>query len=303
MSPDANEKLTRRILGGLGVRPVGHQAPNADDPGKATTTATAAPPVPSPAAAPAAPSVPAQRANRLPDWWKPNKPDVDAGPQVPVTDDDAEVGDGDGEDESGESDTEEGEPVQKGGPTSNGPVSKESTDPKRSAVRQVAESAADDRTARVIIFNLSAGGVGYVAGLVPLFGSFLPAAEHGATGMFELLIAAAGAYGAWWVTRFPAVRAVFKEKTPMLRVAAIAVAATVGSGLAPVPVAWLNAHGEKFGLGPSAISLLLTAGSMCGGLWWLIDRRTRAWHWTARWLFRIPLASALLATALYAPGI
>jgi hypothetical protein len=56
--PDANEKLTRRILGGLGVRPVGHQAPNTGDPVQAT----------------AAPAVPAQRANRIPPWWETKKP-------------------------------------------------------------------------------------------------------------------------------------------------------------------------------------------------------------------------------------
>jgi len=67
-------------------------------------------------------------------------------------------------------------------------------------------------------------------------------------------------------------------------------------------VTWLNQHGTAWGLGPEAASLLLTAGGMCGGLWWAIDRRTRTWHWTARWLLRVPLASALLAVAVYAPG-
>jgi len=43
----------------------------------------------------------------------------------------------------------------------------------------------------------------------------------------------------------------------------------------------------------------LTALGICGGLWWFINRRTHRWHWTGRWLLRIPLASALLACALY----
>lgn len=68
MSPDANEKLTRRILGGLGVRPVGHQDPNDADPGQVAT----------------APAVPAQRANRLPPWWEAKKPVADTAPQAPA---------------------------------------------------------------------------------------------------------------------------------------------------------------------------------------------------------------------------
>lgn len=68
MSPDANERLTRRILGGLGVRPVGHQDPNDGDPGQVAT----------------APTVPAQRANRIPPWWEAKKPVVDTDPQAPT---------------------------------------------------------------------------------------------------------------------------------------------------------------------------------------------------------------------------
>jgi hypothetical protein len=70
--PDANEQLTRRILGGLGVRPVGHQDPNTGDPGRTATT----------------PPVPVQRANRLPPWWETKKPVVGPGPQTPAAADD-----------------------------------------------------------------------------------------------------------------------------------------------------------------------------------------------------------------------
>lgn len=62
--PDANEQLTRRILGGLGVRPVGHQDPNDADA--------------------AAPKVPTQRANRIPPWWEAKKPVTDTDPRAPI---------------------------------------------------------------------------------------------------------------------------------------------------------------------------------------------------------------------------
>lgn len=72
--PDANEKLTRRILGGLGVRPVGHQDPNDGNPSAA----------PAATATPAAPTAPAQRADRIPPWWEAKKPIVDTDHAAPT---------------------------------------------------------------------------------------------------------------------------------------------------------------------------------------------------------------------------
>ncbi|MFF0092742.1 hypothetical protein ACFYSF_22655 [Streptomyces canus] len=279
----ADERWTQRIMGGLGVRPVGHADPN--DEGPQVPVQSPQPP------APAAP----RSSPRIPDWWSP-KPTTLPGPVD--TDDPSDV---DEDDEGQEQDADSEEPV-KTAPAPGGPVEKVSPDtPKRTTVRRAAEAAADDRNMRIILFNLSAGGVGYGLGLVSFLGDFLPTAEHGAIGVFRLATAIAGGYGAWWVTRFPAVRQILPVP-PVSRVVILAGAAAIGSELAPLPVAWLNAHGERFGLGPSAISLLLTAGTMCGGLYWLIDRRTRAWHWIARWVVRVPLASAILATGLYAPG-
>ncbi|XVV35006.1 hypothetical protein ACQPXT_13560 [Streptomyces sp. CA-100214] len=34
---------------------------------------------------------------------------------------------------------------------------------------------------------------------------------------------------------------------------------------------------------------------ICGALWWFIDRKLRRFHWVVRWLFRIPLATAVVA--------
>ena len=72
----------------------------------------------------------------------------------------------------------------------------------------------------------------------------------------------------------------------------------------PAAVAYPDRYGTRYGLDAHAVSLLLTCGGLAFGLWWLIDRRTVAarWWWGARWLARIPLASVVLATALYAPG-
>lgn len=280
----AHERWTQRILNGTGARPVGHQAAD-DDPDDGPQI---------PAQSPVPPPPPA-RAPRITDWWATGRPHItghDPAPAEPV--DDGQEDDVD--------DEQEGEPVSKEDtvPAAETATEQNTTD-KRTGVRNVLEGAAEDRSMKVIMFNLTAGGVGYGVGLVDTLGRFLPAAENGAVGMLSLFTAAGGAWAAWRCTRPDAVQRILPIP-PLSRTVIAAGAAEIGRRFVPVPVDWLNATGQRWGLGADAVSLLLTAGAMCGGLWWFIDRRTRHWHWSARWLFRIPLASALLATGLYAPG-
>jgi len=171
---------------------------------------------------------------------------------------------------------------------------------RRSRVWARARYAHGDRRLRVIAFNGAAAGVGYGLGLVPTLGAYLPAAEHASEGMLSAVLAGAAGYGAWKLTGHDAVSTVLCH--PLLRLGAVLGAAELGRRAGPLAVDWLAEHGAAWGLGPAPASLLLTAGAMCGGLYWLVDRRARAWHWMARLVVRIPLASALLATALYAPG-
>lgn len=297
--PDANERWTQRILGGLGVRPVGHQDPNGGDPSKAAPPPPAAPP----AAAPAAPTVPAQRGNRLPPWWEKKKPVDDEGPQVPIeaADDPAE----DDEDQGDDTAPQQGEaPMPEPAPT--GPVEKVDVDSKgrtqrKTSVRQSAEKAADDPRMRILFFNGTAAAVGKSLGLVDMVEVYLPVAEQAATGVFGLVLAVGGAWGAWKILGHDAVQRILPG-AQLGRVLGAAAAAELARRLAPVPVAYANAYGQEYGLGPSAISLLLTAGGICGALWWVIDRPMRSQHWVVRWAFRIPLASALLAAIPYGTG-
>lgn len=69
-------------------------------------------------------------------------------------------------------------------------------------------------------------------------------------------------------------------------------------GLAPLMQGWIAGCGRDNG--PTA-GVILGVGLIlaCGVL---IDRRTRGWWGPLPWLCRIPLASALLALLLYAPG-
>ncbi|MFJ5037986.1 hypothetical protein [Streptomyces parvulus] len=277
MTPSASERWIQRIMAGQGARPVGHPEP-ADGPQI-------------PVQSPQPPAPPVQRRSpRLPDWWAP-KP-------ASLADQDDEPGDVDDD-----QDDEQPEPVEQvvqPAPAPSGPIEKVTVGvPKRTGVRKAAESAAGNRRLRIVAFNGTAAAFGYSLGLVDLIRSYLPAAEQAAVGTIGLVLAAGGAWGAWKVCGSSAVRGVFRDKTVFVRVLATVGAAEIGRRLAPVPVAYLNEYGQEWGLGPSAASLLITAGGICGGLWWVIDRRIRHWHWAYRWLPRVPLASALLACLPY----
>lgn len=173
----------------------------------------------------------------------------------------------------------------------------------------VAQPIADTTTApggadriRPILFTAAAAGVGYAAGLVDAMGSFLPAAGQESAGTFALALAVTAGFGAWKFTGLPVVSSVLPS--PMVsRVIVLAIAAEVARRAAPGCAQLLQQYGQPYGLGPAPVSLLLNVGAMCGGLYWVIDRNTRGWWWPTRWVARIPLASAILATALNARGI
>lgn len=153
---------------------------------------------------------------------------------------------------------------------------------------------------RTIAFNSTAAATGYALGLVNLLGYYLPAAEQAAIGMTGLLLAITAAVAAWRFTRLQSVASVLPYAM-VSRVIVTALAAELGRRLAPAAVAALDQYGASWGLGSQAASLLVTSTAMCGGLWWLTVRRIRARGWV-RWITRVPLASAVLAIALYAPG-
>ncbi|MDX3412198.1 hypothetical protein PV708_39215, partial [Streptomyces sp. ME02-6977A] len=241
------------------------------------------------------PAAPA-RSSRIPDWWSP-KPDTLTAARPDDGEPDADEDQGDEEPVEA---PEVAEPVVKTAPPPSGPIEKVAVDtPKWTAVRKVAEGASGDRRLRILAFNGTAAAFGYYLGLVDLFRGYLPYAEQAAVGTIGLVLAAGGAWTAWKACGSSAVRGVFRDKTLLVRVAATVGAAEIGRRLAPVPVAYLNEYGQEWGLGPSSASLLITAGGICGGLYWGIDRRIRHWPWAYRWLPRVPLASALLACLPY----
>jgi hypothetical protein len=70
-------------------------------------------------------------------------------------------------------------------------------------------------------------------------------------------------------------------------------------GLVPLMEGWIVDCGHD--TSPKAAVLLGLGIATAAGI--LIDHRTRHWWGPLPWLCRIPLASALLALALYAPGV
>ncbi|WP_424892397.1 hypothetical protein [Streptomyces sp. XH2] len=306
-SAGPDERLIRRMLAKVGARPLGHADQLADEP---------APPAPVVQSELDAPSADTRRRPSASPYGRLPPP----GRTIPLTavDDEQETISGppaaeeqvpDAPDHAADDAHEELEALleeEEEGPASTaGPSPAEDAGgtkvrlplPK-SAPRRVMD-AADDPNMRILMFNGTAAAAGYATPLVDYFAQFLPYAEQSARGVLGLLLAVAGAWLGWRATGYPAVRTVFGGMTPFVRLIGTAALAELGRRLAPIPVDWLNHKGADYGLGAGSVSLMLTALGICGGLWWFIDRRTRNLHWTGRWILRIPLASALLACALY----
>lgn len=54
---------------------------------------------------------------------------------------------------------------------------------------------------------------------------------------------------------------------------------------------------------PQFLAPLLIAGAVGAGCWWLLERRVVGWRPATRFAARIPLATVVLSSALYAPGV
>jgi hypothetical protein len=264
--------------------------------------------------------------DRVVEWWRKDKPHLggeddapEPAPQEPGPDDDEEDDEGEpapkklglrpkrpaaeaGEQDGVESheDMPQSPPPMAPPPPPSGSVWKVGIRAPQRTSAWGSEGGKDSkRRLRILAFNGTAAGLGWCLGIPQVIAPLLPLAEQAAVGTFGLILAAGGGWGAWKLSGTKAVHGVFKDKTPIFRAVVTAGVAEIGRRLAPVPVNYLNAYGQQWGLGPSSVSLLVTTVGICGGLWWCIDRNTRHWHWTCRWLFRVPLASALLSCLPY----
>lgn len=185
-------------------------------------------------------------------------------------------------------------------PAPSGPVVKvpPGAKPVKSTAPRSRRLSTDDPSLRITVFNLSAAAVGCMTPLAGVIDTYLVAAEQCARGVFAAVLALAAGYGAWRLTGHQAVKPILPH--PFLARPLITVgAAEIARRWAPVPVEWLNRHGAQWGLGPDAVSLLITSGVICGAAWWGIDRNLRRFHWVVRWFFRIPLATAAVVALNY----
>jgi hypothetical protein len=247
---------------------------------------------------------------RLPDWrtgqtidLSPPAPNTSTPPTTPAST--GSTADPDTPDSSEADDDPDSGPATDARPDtaptrSRNPLRKVSTAAARMHSRNHA-ARPSNRRLRALVFNAAAASAGYAIGLVPLLASWLPSTGHSAAGVLALGCAGAGAVTGWTVFSRPAVT-VIVPCPGAVRIIAAAIGAESGRRLAPALITFVDARTAGLGLGSEPIALLLTSAVLCGGLWWCIDRRSARWHWTARLAARIPLASALLATALHAPG-
>lgn len=265
-------------------------------PGPVTPPALVIPP---PSRTPAAPTVtPEQLTKRstvpgglIPDWRK--GPTANLTPPAENSNDDRQ------EDQEGQEDEEETETAH---PAPAAAPAAAPAPPVDQPIQTDPNTSPGQSRIRPILFTGTAAAAGYYAGVVDAMGKFLPGAEHAATGTIGLGLAIVGATTTWRITGAFGIARLLPAAT-VSRVIVAVIGAELGRRLAPVPVAWINQYGTTAGFGPGQVSLTLTAAGLCGALYWGIDRHARTWWIGTRWVARIPLASALLATALYAPGI
>ncbi|MGA5202758.1 hypothetical protein [Streptomyces variegatus] len=310
------ERWVQRVMGGLGVRPVGHADPRDDE---GDTMAPAAPVVPVQPSAPA-PDWPPAGARRisttagpgslpapgrtLPPDWVVAAFEADARKEAERKAAEEAAKAADDEDQDDEDQEDEEAPAPAAPPAPTGPVAKVPAGAKPVRKKQPGKggkSLKDDPSLRITVFNLTAAAVGYGTPLAGIIDTYLTFAEQAARGVFAFLLAAGGAVGTWWVTGRPAVREVLAclPYWGVIRLAACLGIAEIGRRVAPLPVAWLNETGTEWGLGPNAVSLLITSGGICFALWWFIDRKLRRFHWVVRWLPRVPLATAVVVSLNY----
>ncbi|MEV5048246.1 hypothetical protein AB0N20_27515 [Streptomyces griseoincarnatus] len=323
------ERWVRRVMGNLGARPVGHAEQSGED-----ATAPAAPVVPlqtapapdwppagrriSTSSAPGSLPAPGQTIDLTArpadgDHEEPDdrddrgEPDDGEDPRAVRQDSEADGRRRTREDDAeGEVDGEE--PLAKrAGPGRISKVPQQKGSIKAGKGRKGGGSGdgslKDDPNFRTAVFNLTAAGLGYGLSLAPVVESYLIAAEQAARGVFELIFAVVGCVVAWRLFSHPAVSQILPASirgvpTPLIlwKAAAAAGAAQLAKGQAPAAVDWLNSHGQRWGLGPNAVSFVLVSGGIALALWWFIDRKARRFHWTTRWLLRVPLATAVVVT-------
>ncbi|MGX1513993.1 hypothetical protein [Streptomyces collinus] len=304
------ERWVQRVMGNLGARPVGHaEQPTEDD-----ETAPAAPVVPIQPSAPA-PDWPPAGARRISTTAAPGSLPA-PGRTVDLADRTADDGDQEeGEEPQAEepveqpvkedSDGDQEEPAEEAPAAQSAPPPGRITKilPKAKSSKGMGKSAKDDPSLRITVFNLSAAALGYGLSLAPVVEGYLAAAEHAARGVFELVLALAGMVAGWKLAGHRAVQAILPGSirgipTPPIlwQTGAAAGAAEFGRRQAPLAVDWLNQHGQAWGLGPNAVSFLIVSGGIAFALWWFIDRKLRRFHWTARWICRVPLATAVVVT-------
>lgn len=284
------ERWLQRVLHARGVRPVGHAQPaeNQDDTVPAAPVIPLQPTAPAPGWPPAgARRISSAAPGRLP---APGQTIAFSGEEDEETVPEAPVDDEDRDDQ--EQDVEEAPAAP--------PVPPGAKHVKRKP-RRGPKLSTDDPNLRITVFNLTAAAVGYGTPLAGILDTYLTVAEQAARGVFAIILAAAGAVGTWWVTGRPAVRGILAclPYWGVIRLAVCLGLAEIGRRLAPVPVAWLNEVGTEWGLGPNAISLLITSVGMCAAFWWAIDRHLRCFHWTVRWVARIPLATGAVVALNY----
>lgn len=170
------------------------------------------------------------------------------------------------------------------------------------AIRSAFTEAVPNRRWRWLAFNgtAAAAGHGLIAlgagngrGLEPVMGAVMLSIP--ACGAFVVTLCAG--HAAYRVAK--PLRGILGPFAPLAPIGAAIGGAVWGQGTGPL-IADFLAWSAPW----STLFAPLTVAGAAGGLCWLLlDSRSAGWRLPLRWLARIPLATVVLSSLLYAPGV
>jgi hypothetical protein len=154
---------------------------------------------------------------------------------------------------------------------------------------------------RWLAFNASAAAAGHLAIWSvtgdPMAGAHLVARMSTSVPQLgRAVLTGLAAWAGWKGARF--IRLHCLPGGPAICTAAAFGAALWGQGTAPLVADVMTVTRPWSTL----LAPLLAVGPLAAACWWLMDRHTTKAATPVRWLARIPLATVVLSSALYAPG-
>ncbi|MER7046755.1 hypothetical protein [Streptomyces jumonjinensis] len=178
-------------------------------------------------------------------------------------------------------------------------------DEPKGEIAEAFTAAVPNRRLRWLAYNGTAAALGHAA-LWGITGNFMAGPDALAVGTISLVplgvaaVTAGAAYAGWRAGG--ALQTILRGLPVAAMDRARPAAAFAGAFWAQGTGPFLSEALTQVHPWPQFFAPLIIAGGAAVACWALLDRRTTGWHPVLRWAARIPLATIVLSSALYAPG-